>query len=640
MESAASFARLKQQFRITEIAAWTLVSILVTLIQSDLLEVPSRSFLYVTFACFLGAVLWLHHGWVKRIAIKKCFVIESFAFLIFASVLVHFTGDARSPFWLFYYMPIMISLMALDANFCLWILSSIGLINLVEMLRAFMSGDAQRLPILILNVFSLAALTALGYFLAQLLVQEKTLKDQALKVRDDALIERDQHLRSLEEKTREVEEFSARLVEVNQELMSQQTQLLHVTEALERANRELRKMDEIKSDFVSMVSHELKTPLTAIKESVALLHEEKSDLSAQERHKFLDITQNNVERLSRLIQDVLDFSKLESGTMKIKKAKVEICAAVHGIEQAFTRLVKEKGIGLKFSLPHELMYVYADTGRLRQILDNLVGNAFKFTPVKGVIELGVRSMKRGDVLKSMREWNADMEIFNLQQMAQISFWKDFIIFWVRDTGVGIPKKDANRIFEKFFQLDIQESRPKGTGLGLAIVKQLVVAHQGALWVESSVGQGTTFLIAFPIYDEVNKILDFMNEWIKKIWEAQGQAALILLDFTDSRAGEVDWQERSLGMEELWQFLGTLCDSKTESVLQLNGLQFLILKVGGERLEPLKIVEKIRVGIQESSLKDWGKGLRFSCKSLLDPRLNMEDLVKDFEDLSLEVNRDR
>ncbi len=640
MESPISYDRLKQQFRITEIAAWTLVTVLFGLIQADLLEVPSRAILYTTFGVFLSSILFIHHILVKKIAIKKCFVLESFSFLLFTAILIHFTGDAHSPFWLFYYLPIMISLMVLDANFCLWILAFTTIFSMLEMGKAFMSGDAGRLPILILNVFSLVALTILGYLLTQLLVQEKVSKDEALKARDEAITERDRHLHLLEEKNEKIEEFSAKLGAVNQELMSQQTELLRVMEELEKANRELKKMDEIKSDFISMVSHELRTPLTVIKETVALLNEEKSDLPSLDRKKFLGIMQNNVDRLSRLIQDVLDFSKLESGTMKMKKTKVDACALVRSVEETFGRTLADKKIDLKFSLPKDLIFVWADPGRLRQVLDNLVGNAIKFISAPGVIELGIECSTRDTVLKAFQTWRADAEIFTLHEMAQTSLWKNFVTFWVRDTGVGIPRKDVNRVFEKFLQLDVHESRPKGTGLGLAIVKQLVLAHQGGLWVESEVDKGTTFNVALPTYEEVNQRLEQMDEWTQKVLQAKGKSSLMLIDFMDGRLKGRSWLEYIQNMEKLVYHIQGFLDEKKEQIFLLNAFQYMILQYGGESLDPLKLVERIREGITKSSFKDLEKVLRFRHKNLESPRLNVEDLLQKIEALRLEVNRDR
>ncbi len=640
MESPISYDRLKQQFRITEIAAWTLVTVLFGLIQADLLDVPSRTILYTTFGVFLSSILSIHHILVKKIAIKKCFVLESFLFLLFTAILIHFTGDAHSPFWLFYYLPIMISLMVLDANFCLWILAFTTIFSMLEMGKAFMSGDAGRLPILILNVFSLIALTILGYLLTQLLVQEKTSKDEALKARDEAIKERDKHLHLLEEKNEKIEEFSGKLGAVNQELMSQQTELLRVMEELEKANRELKKLDEIKSDFISMVSHELRTPLTVIKETVSLLNEEKSDLPNLDRHKFLGIMQNNVDRLSRLIQDVLDFSKLESGTMKMKKTKVEACALVRSVEETFGRTLAEKKIDLKFSLPKDSIFIWADPGRSRQILDNLVGNAIKFISAPGTIELGIECENRDAVLKSFKAWGADTEIFTPYEMAQTSLWKNFVTFWVRDTGVGIPRKDVNRVFEKFLQLDVHESRPKGTGLGLAIVKQLVLAHQGGLWVESEVNKGTTFHVALPIYEEVNQRLEQMNEWTKKILQAKGKCSLIIIDFMDGKVKGMGWLDCIQNMEKLIHHVQKSIDQEKEQGCLLNAFQYLTLQYGEESSDPLKFIERIRNSIIESPFRDLEKTLRFRHKNLENPKVSLEDLLQKIEGLNLEVNRDR
>jgi len=237
-----------------------------------------------------------------------------------------------------------------------------------------------------------------------------------------------------------------------------------------------KEVDRMKTEFISTTSHELRTPLASIKEAVSLIFDETAGEVNANQRKFLDIATRNINRLSELINSLLDLSKIESGKIELERSKVEINALVLEVVENFSRAAKEKKLALKISLAEGLPQVQADRSKINHVLTNLVSNAFKF-------------VQAGTVTVSTGFYGAD---------------KNFIEVSVGDTGIGIEKKDFEKLFQKFQQLDSSLTRrASGTGLGLAISKQIVELHAGKIWAESEgLGKGSKFSFILPvIYEE-------------------------------------------------------------------------------------------------------------------------------------------
>jgi signal transduction histidine kinase len=244
------------------------------------------------------------------------------------------------------------------------------------------------------------------------------------------------------------------------------------TVELERANEELKKLDQMKTDFVSTVSHELRTPLTSIKNAVDLLAKEKDWLLPEVQQRFLSMASRNIDRLARMINDVLDVSKLEAGKLELHLSEVSLSNVIRNVMATFQPQASANSIKLEVVYPEVLPSVYGDPDRIEQVLCNLISNAFKFTPKGGRI---VVSAKSGP------------------QFVKVS---------VTDTGIGIPPDDQGRIFERFYQVGDSLTRTStGTGLGLSIAKQLVEAHGGSMSLESEVGNGSCFSFTLPVFSQ-------------------------------------------------------------------------------------------------------------------------------------------
>ncbi len=232
---------------------------------------------------------------------------------------------------------------------------------------------------------------------------------------------------------------------------------------------ELRKLERVRRDFVANVSHEFKTPLTAIQGFAETLLAGAID-DPQNRLRFLEIILEHSRRLARLTDDLLKLSKMDADRLELEIRRLSVSQFVESCIETTQRTAAEKDLRISVNLQQPLPDIAADR-RLAEVLQNLLDNAMQYTPAGGQIMVGA---------------SADA--------AEVTFT-------VSDTGIGIPQADQSRIFERFYRVDVARSREVGgTGLGLSIAKHLVEAHGGRIWVESDVGQGSQFHFTVPIFD--------------------------------------------------------------------------------------------------------------------------------------------
>ena len=238
---------------------------------------------------------------------------------------------------------------------------------------------------------------------------------------------------------------------------------------LKAANERLKELDKLKNQFISTVTHELRTPLTSVRALAEILHHN-PDLDPEQQKNFSRIIINESERLSRLINDVLDFQKIESGKIEWQISKLDLLEIIEDSVVATNQLILDKNIRLDLNLPDHAPLITGDRDRLMQVMLNLISNAVKFCSAdQGVISIG-------------------MTIEN-----------DHIGVRVSDNGMGIRPQDQKVIFKEFHQIrDASLGRPMGTGLGLSITKRIIEFHKGRIWVESDPGQGSTFFFTLPL----------------------------------------------------------------------------------------------------------------------------------------------
>lgn len=256
-------------------------------------------------------------------------------------------------------------------------------------------------------------------------------------------------------------------------------------------NLKLEKLERLKSEFISIVSHELRTPLTSIKNSLDILLTGKCGEINENGNKFLDMAKRNVQRLSGIINDLLDLSKIEAGKMDFHFKNINIHQVIEYVRASLAILAKDKGLNLEFVEAENLPEILADPQRLEQVLTNLVSNAIKFTP-EG------KSIKITTELKCADRIN--VHPFFKDEISKLT--GECVVVSVKDEGIGICEKDLMRVFDKFAQIENSLSRKVGgSGLGLPIAKQLLEAHQGVIWCDSELEKGSEFSFAIPVVVE-------------------------------------------------------------------------------------------------------------------------------------------
>jgi PAS domain S-box-containing protein len=247
------------------------------------------------------------------------------------------------------------------------------------------------------------------------------------------------------------------------------------TQKLEKAYSELKRLDRAKDEFLALVSHELRTPLTSIRSFSEILLRYDNDRDTQK--KFLAIINTESERLTRLINNLLDFAKIEAGAVTWHDGMTSVEEVVRDAGSALQHLFQKKNLALRLDLAPDLPCVYADRDRVQQVVTNLLSNAIKFSHEGGEIRVRVEGLEA----KRSREASAWIKVS------------------VSDQGIGIDEENFEIIFLRFRQIttDQGKEKPTGTGLGLPICKEIISHYGGNIWVESEKGKGSTFCFTLP-----------------------------------------------------------------------------------------------------------------------------------------------
>jgi signal transduction histidine kinase len=236
---------------------------------------------------------------------------------------------------------------------------------------------------------------------------------------------------------------------------------------LRHVNEQLKSLDRLKDDFMSSVTHELRTPLTSIR-ALAELMSDDPEMDAPQRQQFLGIVVSETERLSRLVNQVLDMAKIESGHAEWHNSDVDLRALLTQAVQTTSEMFRERGAVVELQMPDAVPLLRADADRLTQVVLNLLSNAAKFVPRgSGRVEVRLESADNGVTVE------------------------------VHDNGPGVPAAQQQLVFEKFRQGGDAANRPQGTGLGLPISRQIVEHFGGRMWLKSEPGQGAIFGFSLP-----------------------------------------------------------------------------------------------------------------------------------------------
>lgn len=271
--------------------------------------------------------------------------------------------------------------------------------------------------------------------------------------------------------------------------LGEKADLVTIHDITERkgAEEKLIKLDQLKTDFVSTVSHELRTPLTIMGEYTSIISDEIPGKLNPEQREYLSIIERNIDRLSRIIEDLLDISRIEAEKVVLKREFVDLASIINDVVTQFKPKADEKQIEFKTVLPMSLPPLYIDADRIRQVFTNLIGNAIKFTPTNGKIT------------------------------AEITGEEKEVECHVTDTGIGIAPENLDKVFNRFEQFDrTNGSGAKGTGLGLAITEALIQLHGGRIWVESELNKGSKFIFTLPRYSPATLFQEHVMKSIKEM----------------------------------------------------------------------------------------------------------------------------
>ncbi len=338
-------------------------------------------------------------------------------------------------------------------------------------------------------------------------------------------------------------------------------------------NEELKKLNELKSSFVSTVSHELRTPLTIIKEAVSQILDGILGPVAEKQQKSLAIAFRSCNRLMSIINDLLDMSKLEAKKVRLHKEYVNVVDLIHDVALSFEAQASQKGLQIRLECSKEAIKIEIDSGRITQVLTNLVGNSLKFTK-EGSITIGI---------------NEDI---------------DEVHCWVKDTGCGISEENLKKVFNRFEQFDRESgSGPRGTGLGLSICKQIIKLHGGEAWVESKLAQGTIVNFSLPKFSSQKYALSVVDEAFAKAVDQSLPLSLIAIRI-DNKEAIVNSQDQEQMVAFLHRFESWIWQSlrlETDRVVRSGHTFYLTLF--SDKKNAFSVAERISHVINEHLLKE-------------------------------------
>lgn len=252
------------------------------------------------------------------------------------------------------------------------------------------------------------------------------------------------------------------LTRANEQLQMKAETFEHTVKELSEANDKLQELDKAKASFYSMISHELRHPITVTKGYLELVTESNSPLDADTRG-YLQVAEQNMKNLAEMVDDLLDLSRIEAGFYRVDRQPLHVAGLINQARLAYSGVAASKGVTLSINDTKDLPLVFADPLRIAQVLSNLIENAIKFTP------------QDGSVILSGREDGNQVELI------------------VSDTGIGIPSEEVDKIFDRFYQIRAADHADhEGSGLGLAICREIIRLHGGRIWAESDLGQGSKF----------------------------------------------------------------------------------------------------------------------------------------------------
>ncbi len=535
---------------VLEVTSWWVLLTISWAIKWFYSETAALPFAYLIILSLAMSTLLLFRLLPPQLLQQRKIYIWCLIFLVSVLVFEHFTGGAESPFWFLYLLPLFVSTIAFEN---LAVPFSLLLISIFFIFaHAVWVNEVFSPPILkhcLIKVFGLTVFTAFAHFLNK----------EAIKIKSELL----RAYGALRGKQNEIEK-------INTELKIQKETLLETANELQRANEYLKRLSKIKSDFVSVVSHELRTPLTSIKESISLVLDGDTGSLNTEQLKFIRIAEKNAERLSNLIDNILDFSKLESGAAIAHRRSMNITSIINNVYETLYPAIKDKSIQVRLELSPDLPEVWVDADKINQVLTNILGNAIKFSLLGSNIWIRSRPT-----------------IIEGREQVEVS---------IRDTGPGIAEEDLPKLFIQFSQLDSPLTRKSGgTGLGLAISKNIVELHGGIIGVESELGKGSEFYFRLPVYRKDIELNFIIDEQINKFKTHHTSFSLILMRLKNYEALKQTLLKREIESiaQRLEELVKRTVRGPEDRISRYCEGEFIAVIAGTNRDGATKIVERIK-----------------------------------------------
>jgi len=272
-----------------------------------------------------------------------------------------------------------------------------------------------------------------------------------------------------------------------------------LVDELKKANEELNKINQMKSDFISAVSHEIRTPLALIKEGITQVLDGTLGGLAKDQERSLSIAWDSIDRLSKVVDSLLDISKLDAGRVELKRSHVDMPEVVKSVTDEFKSLAESKHITLKYNRPRENFEMFIDVEKIVGVISNLISNALKFTKEGGTVAVDLEDKGK------------------------------HMIVSVKDTGIGIAQANLPKLFDKYSQFGQPTGhKEKGTGLGLSIAKGIVQMHNGRIWAESTLGRGSAFIFMIPRLSSETVFREYISYGIKEAINKESFLSIVVL----------------------------------------------------------------------------------------------------------------
>ena len=309
---------------------------------------------------------------------------------------------------------------------------------------------------------------------------------------------------------------------VHEEIKRRQ-EIANLAAQLEQANEHLKELDQMKTEFVSLASHELLTPVSAIEGYLSMIIDEKMvKISDPKAIQFLDRVYTSAKRLARLIADMLNISRIEQGRLLVEKADVDLSDLIKQVVDEMTFKAQERKQRVVFATPNSWK-TYGDADKLKEIIINILGNAVKYSKEPGTITISVQEAPTAQIKEHWDKIEADIKARPLDDQEAIKsavdpHYRDFVgdqqlLISIKDEGIGIPKEELPRLFKKFHRVgDFSTAESQGTGLGLYISRALVELHHGRIWADSEgPSHGSTFSFTMPLLENKDKIIELEKQ---------------------------------------------------------------------------------------------------------------------------------